>query len=300
MVIENQLKRIRGQDVPGIYSFRANTKDGKVRWMEVNAVMLTWEGKSATLIFLNDITERKQAEEAQVKQVAALARAEELQRSRERIVIVQESLRRELAQELHGSVQNRLIVLQHQILDLEKLDITEEQVAKLKELRTKLEELLEEHCRPISHRLYPSILRQGLTPALQSLGDHFESTLDIDIEVDDELKRQERANRGLIMERVRLTAYRIAEEAINNVIKHAKASRVIMKLAFQSEGWIALTIQDNGEGFDVEQALKGLGILMMQDYAEVVGGRCNISSELGKGTKISVTLPIVATDGVNP
>ena len=79
------------------------------------------------------------------------------------------------------------------------------------------------------------------------------------IERNGELKRKERANRGFIMERVRLAAYRIAEEAINNVIKHAKASRVVIKLAFQSEGWIALTIQENGEGFDVDYGIHNSG-----------------------------------------
>ena len=62
-VAKNHLKRLRGENTPGIYDFRIIDKTGRIKWAEINAVLITWMGKPATLNFLNDITERKHAED---------------------------------------------------------------------------------------------------------------------------------------------------------------------------------------------------------------------------------------------
>lgn len=243
-------------------------------------------------VFVKDITERKRIEEARVERAAALARAEEVQRSRQRITVMQESLRKDIAQQIHSTVQNRLIILMHRLADLERSSPSEQMATELADLRQKLEEVLQDYIRPISHRLFPSILRRGLVPALQSLVDQLEKTKSIDMELSEELKRQERINPRFITEQVRLAAYRIAEEALTNATKHAKASRVTVKLELSSEAWLHLTVRDNGRGFEVESASLGLGILMMQDYAQVVGGSCVISSTRGKGTEVTAEVPL--------
>jgi PAS domain S-box-containing protein len=63
MVLERHKKRLKGEEIPHIYSFRIITKDGEIKWLEINAVVITWEEKPATLNFLTDITERKSSEE---------------------------------------------------------------------------------------------------------------------------------------------------------------------------------------------------------------------------------------------
>jgi len=62
-VAQRPLKRLKGEDLPGVYPFRVVDRDGKVRWMEINAVLSEWNGKPATLNYINDITERRRAEE---------------------------------------------------------------------------------------------------------------------------------------------------------------------------------------------------------------------------------------------
>ncbi len=64
MVVERHLRRLQGERFPSVYSFRVVGKSGKVAWVEINAIAITWEGKPATLNFLSDITQRKEAEEA--------------------------------------------------------------------------------------------------------------------------------------------------------------------------------------------------------------------------------------------
>ena len=63
LVVRNHIRRIQGQDLPGIYSFRVITKSGQVKWAEINTAFIDWEGKSAILAFLTDVTERKLMEE---------------------------------------------------------------------------------------------------------------------------------------------------------------------------------------------------------------------------------------------
>ncbi|MBL7119335.1 MAG: PAS domain S-box protein [Dehalococcoidia bacterium] len=282
-------------EAPGVGS------DGSTAWYQTRFGPIKSDGQVvAAMLIVTDITERKRAEETRVEHVAALARAEELELSRQRIVTVQESLRRDIAQELHGSVQNGLIILLHRLTELERSASPGELATELGDLRQKLGELLDSHIRPISHRLYPSILRQGLVPALQSLGDQFEAILAIEMELDEELMRQERANRRLIPEQVRLAACRIAEEALTNVVKHAEASRVTLGLELSSEGWLRLTVRDDGQGFEGQSTSGGLGILMMHDYAEVVGGRCAVRSAPGEGTGVTATFPLAESGTEHP
>ncbi|MCX5999417.1 MAG: PAS domain S-box protein, partial [Chloroflexi bacterium] len=241
---------------------------------------------AAITMIISDITERKRAERERVEHAMALARAEELQISRRRIVMAQETVRRDIAQKLHGSVQNRLIVLLHNLTEMEHSASSDRLSAQLRELHQRLKEVLDDHIRPISRRLYPSILRQGLVPALQSLGDQFESVLPIEMKLDSELVEEERINRKLVPEQVRLAAYRIAEEALANAAKHAKPYRVDVALERLPDGKLRLTVQDNGQGFAIETVPAGLGILMMQDYAEVAGGTCVVHSAPGEGTSV--------------
>ncbi len=240
-----------------------------------------------------EINLRQQAQREVAEQAAALARADEMQRSRQRIVSAQESLRKEIAQQLHGSVQNRLIFL---VLRLKQLEATAEPkgvALELADLREKFEELLEQEIRSIVHQLYPYILRRGFVPALRSLGDQIESVISIEMDLDEELVRKERADRNLIPEQAKLAAYRIAEEALTNVVKHANASKVSVRLETPFGGWFRLTVQDDGQGFAVEESSEGMGIVGIRDYAEAIGGECVILGAPGKGTQVTATLPLV-------
>ena len=160
-----------------------------------------------------------------------------------------------------------------------------------------LGELIEGEVRSISRQLYPSILRRGLTPAVQSLGDQFEAALPIRMDVDDDLMNKERSDSDLVPEQVRLAAYRIAENALSNVLKHAGAKEVVVTLGLQGEEGLRLSVRDDGQGFDVEEASDGLGLGTVQDYADVVGGKCVIRSAPGEGTEVTATLPLGGPGG---
>jgi len=299
---EEILTQVRAKPgVPFSFEMRARHADGTWHTMEVVLKNLIDDPSvGGILASFRDITERKLGEEARIRHAAALARAEELHRSRQRIVTVQESVRRDIAQQLHGSVQNRLILIMHRLTELERSAPTPETAAAMKDLRQRIEEIVDGYVRPISHRLYPSILRRGLVVALESLADQFEDTLPIEMNLDPELQKLERSAPRTIPEPVRLAAYRIAEEALTNAVKHAGGKPTTIELALFSHGWLRLVVQDSGPGFDPQRVETGLGTLAMQDYAEVVGGSCLIRSSEGSGTAVIATLPLSVPDALLP
>jgi PAS domain S-box-containing protein len=204
------------------------------------------------VVVLRDVTEHLEVQRARVMEAASAVRSEELQRSRQRLVAVAESLRRDISSHLHGSVQNKLILVSHRLRIIIEKSPKGEVRAELKELHRQLEHLTENDVRLISQQLYPAILRRGLIPALQSLNDKFDSILDIKMQIDLSLAQKERADSHYVSDQVRLSAYRIAEASFTNVVKHAGATTVTIDMEEVTGGWFSLTISDEGKGFDVE------------------------------------------------
>jgi signal transduction histidine kinase len=215
-----------------------------------------------------------------------------LQESRARIVRAQEDVRRDIAVHLHGPVQGRLLALKAQLEEISHRDNLDPSVAQpLDAVISNMGQVIQQEISLLSRRLYPAIVRRGIVPSLQSLRDQFETTFEIRLDVDEALAAQERLNANLIPEQTRLAGYRIAEEAMTNVLKHAEASRVTLSLKL-ANGYLTLRIKDDGTGFDAGGDHIGLGLSVMLDYAEAVGGTCRIESVSGAGTSVVALLPV--------
>ena len=93
-------------------------------------------------------------------------------------------------------------------------------------------------------------------------------------------------------EELRLAIYRVVEEALNTVRKHASATRVGLTLDRPTLDRITVSIQDNGRGFDMSRTELGIGILSMQDSCGVVGGTLEIYTSLGNGATIVGSFPV--------
>ncbi|MBM3933457.1 MAG: HAMP domain-containing protein [SAR202 cluster bacterium] len=236
---------------------------------------------------VNDVNARLLAQIEERRQIE-----DELRRSRERVVEVSEALRRDIASHVHGSVQNRLILLMHRLSELGQAGSREDVDAGLRELKSSLSDVIENEVREVSRQLYPSILRRGLTPALLSLADHAQLAIAVDVEIDPVIKQRERQDSSYIPEKVRLAAFRIAEEALSNTIKHAEAKQVWLGLALAPDDVLVLTIRDDGKGFQPGAGDSGAGMGIMNDYAQVAGGECRTESAGGAGTRVEARLPI--------
>jgi two-component system sensor histidine kinase UhpB len=141
--------------------------------------------------------------------------------------------------------------------------------------------------RDIMEGLRPTVLdHYGLMGGLRQLGSQFSQRMGIDIEV-----QGEEADSRLTP-KVELALFRIAQEALNNIAKHAQASQVVLTEECDV-GTVRLIIADNGSGFDrnlVTQPKegRGWGLMTMNERAVAVGGHCHVESQPGHGTRVIV------------
>jgi PAS domain S-box-containing protein len=231
-----------------------------------------------------DITERKLAEE-ELQQVN-----EQLRDLSRRLFQVQDDERRHLARELHDEIGQALTAAKINVDSIESAE-GGTQSLRLKETSTLLDSLLRQ-VRQISLDLHSSLLDDlGLAPALRSLLDQQARRAG--------LRAQFYAAEPLenIDPEIQTTGFRIAQEAITNVLRHAKAQSVGLHLQTEA-GLLQLKIVDDGKGFDLAE-IEGraheeasFGLMGMRERAALVGGRVRIISSPNEGTTIEISLPL--------
>lgn len=228
--------------------------------------------------------------------VAVRDQFEELRRSRLQIIAADERLRREIAELLHGRVQTRLLVAWYKLGECESLLDTEPDKARtlLAQVREEIDEIREQEVRQASHLLHPSIIGVGLVPAIRSLSGRFEGYFPISVKVDPHLADLDGPVQNRIPEPLRLTAYRVVEEALTNVYRHAMANAVAVSLAVDDQRRLAIVVEDSGRGFNTARIKPGLGLSSIAGRVDQAGGTWQISSTLGRGTRLAVLLPLGA------
>jgi signal transduction histidine kinase len=236
---------------------------------------------------------RKATEEALLRQGVAFARAAELQRSRQRLIAAQERVRREVSTQLHDGVQEKLSILKGRLQELLKGTTSASETTRLlSEAIDGLNQVIEQQVAVLSRQLYPATLSQGLVPAFLSFADRYSAGPVVEVELDEDLIGREKADPNWVSEQVKLAMYRIAEQALAQAVEHAKAGKVTVRLGMSREGWLHLTVRDDGQALDAESAPGGQGVATMQDYADAAGGQCVINSTPGAGTEVAAALPL--------
>jgi signal transduction histidine kinase len=223
-----------------------------------------------------DITERKQTDAAMHDLSRRLIRAHEAERAR-------------LGRELHDDVTQRLAVL---AIDVGRVERGADKVLEAETMRGIREGLvrLSEDIHALSYRLHPSVLEDlGLAEALRAECERFSRQESIPID----LKLLELPN--AISPETALCLFRVAQEALRNVARHAKTSRVEITVRTLN-GDLQLVVQDYGIGFDPasQRAHPSLGLASMRERVFLVNGELDIESTPGQGTTILVTVPISA------
>ena len=255
-------------------------KDGTVFPIEISASTFMLGGRRVLCGVVRDITERKQAER-------------DLRDAHGKLVNAREAERRRLASELHDSVSQDIVAVQLAIqkaADAGRGKLDAEQNHLLIAAAAQCVELVKE-VRSICYALYPSTLHTlGLVAALRQLGryckEHVEFSLvcpdDIDVpRFDDERE---------------IALYRIAQEAVNNALRHAGAGKIQLQLS-RSADEITLEIVDDGCGFEpARRAHAGFGLTTMSDRAKAAGGELTIVSEPGR-TCVKVSVPMSGSTG---
>jgi signal transduction histidine kinase len=196
--------------------------------------------------------------------------------------------RAHLARELHDSTAQQLAALVLQLSAVAR-DATDRELAdRLAQLRDQASATLEE-VRLLAHTVHPRVLDDlGLVAALKKLGREASTAANVHIEVLSDINgRAVPATQAAVL-------YRVAQSAVHNVLRHASADSVEMRLSLRS-GSVVLDVIDDGRGFDVAEAERrrpGMGLFTMRERVALAGGRFEVHSAPGVGTHISASIPI--------
>jgi PAS domain S-box-containing protein len=280
-------RRLRGEDVPQQYEVRRLKKDGTIIWCAMMATVIEYEGKPAIMGNMIDITERKQAEKALRKSES------ELRFLSSQLLTAQERERKRLSIELHDELGQALMVLKLKVRSVEQA-LGPDQADLKKDCDETMSYITEvsETVRRLSRDLSPSILEDlGLSAAIWWLVEastqrfHIENSID-PAELD-----------SLFSQEGQITVYRIFQEILTNIAKHARATHVSIEIA-KENGQAVFQVEDNGEGFDVKQVLsrppskKGVGLSAMYERTRMLGGSLDMWSKQGAGTRVTFRIPV--------
>jgi signal transduction histidine kinase len=234
---------------------------------------------------IRDITKRRRAEEKLEEY------SRKLQVLSRRLVEVQETERRNIARELHDEIGQALTVMQLNLQAMLQASGADALSPRLKESLAVVDHVLEQ-VRDISLNLRPLILDDlGLEPALRWFTKRQAALVGLQARFHAEPLKQ-RLNPLIETE-----CFRVAQEALTNVVRHARAKNVSVELR-KKAGQLHLRVRDDGIGFNVgalrEQAVRGasLGLLSMEERAALAGGGLEFKSTLKKGTEVHAWFPL--------
>ena len=245
----------------------------------------TQELASVNESLVAEVAERVQTEES------LESSRQELQRLAFQLLRVQEEERRRISRDLHDDINQRLALLAMEIEAVEQ-QLSSSPVHVGRAVRAIQDRVvdLSDVVRHLAYQLHPSILDDlGLPIALQRLVDDF--TVRSSLRGTFEHKNIPEA----VPQEIATCLYRVAQESLNNVARHAEATRVDVELT-RSRSGLMVTITDDGVGFVSEQSPNGrhgLGLLSMKERVALVQGALQIVSAVGKGTKVQVVVPIL-------
>ena len=264
-------------EIGGSYRFelRVCDRSGGWRWLEITLLKTLLEGEPVVFGAAFNITWRKETER-QLKDMA------------QRLVVAYEEERGHIARELHDEVGQQLIGMKFALENASRHGMAAQSQKALAEARSMLSELMVQ-VREMSLSFRPSILDDlGLLPTLLWYFERYTQRYHIDVSF----------NHASIDRRfadvTEITTYRIVQEALTNVARHARMSHVAVSVRADDHS-MHIRIHDDGVGFDVDETLNAYasrGLAGMRERVELLGGDFHIVSEIGAGSTITVILPI--------
>ena len=286
------LERVREQGRVRDTELQLQCKDGET--LDVSLSVAAIRDEQGNLYYRStwrDITARKRVQAVLDEKQAELERSRlELQALAGRLLTAQEDERRRISRELHDDLNQRLALVTLEIEGLQQ-HLPRSRRATVERLGTVRDQAVElsDVVHGLAYQLHASILDDlGLPAALESYLVDYRQREKVEVEL-----RQERLTDPLPSDAASCL-YRVAQEALRNVARHAGAAHVRLSLT-QSDGGILMTVADDGVGFDVpneENAGSSLGIVGMQERVRLVEGRFSLASRRGEGTRVEVWVPV--------
>jgi two-component system sensor histidine kinase UhpB len=258
-------------------------QDGSCFPLELYIGRVTLNGDPLFAATLHDITERKQAE----RECRNLLEGNRFLIHKS--LAVQEEERRHLAQELHDELGQCMTAIQADAETIHALSKdSNARIAGSASAIVSVSTRMYAVVHSMMQRLRPSVLDNfGLVAAVAEELDAWKARYPgVDC------RFEKHGNLQNLGEQINISLYRIVQESLTNIAKHAAASRVLLALSRADDG-LHLHIEDNGRGMDVDKPSRGLGLIGMRERVEALHGTLAISSVPGRGTAITVTVPVV-------
>lgn len=264
----------------------------KLRLRQKNGLIWGFAGLSGLLLLAGFLTvrnlrHRRQLAEQEIKiqqqQITQLKQEQQLNVA-DAILRGQEDERSRLARDLHDGLGGMLSGVKQSLNGMKGNQILSETgAAALSQVIHDLDRSIGE-LRHIARNMMPeALVRFGLKDALHDYCDHLRLTSKLGVHY------QSFGLENRLPQQTEVILFRIAQELLNNIVKHADASEVLVQL-METDGRVNLTVEDNGKGFDPEKLKKapGVGWLNIQSRVEYLGGTLDLRTELGKGTSVSI------------
>jgi two-component system CheB/CheR fusion protein len=297
--LQEKLEKLRDTHKVGeSFEFEHVISGEPPRFFSIRGCVLQPDGEQYLLATIEDLTTHKEAERLLKAEQVRLASEVELKtqalgRSQDELRALavslfnsQEEERRRIARELHDDLSQRLAALEIDSDQAEQNLSSDNSISResLQRIRSRLAKLSQD-VREMSHRLHPSMIEDlGLKPALQALTEEFGHRENMIATFSSQDVPEN------IPVEVSTVLYRITQEALRNVSKHAGQTHARVSLRGTAEG-IQLQVADFGNGFDPSARRIGLGFVSMGERARQIGATLEVRGALGEGVRVTVNVP---------
>ena len=260
-------------------TWRHKKKDGSIILVDVYANDIIYEGKAARIVLANDVTEKVNAEAAILQQ-----RLMQQKIITETTILVQEKEREEIGKELHDNI-NQILTSTKLYLELAKNGDKDLLVNALSRSYNNINLVIGE-IRKLSKQLVKPGFDTSLKESLADMTEELQAIGSMKINFD-----CHRFTEEIVDGSTKLMIYRVVQEQLNNILKHAAASRVDIELYTVAEN-VYLTVKDNGIGFDKNVKSRGIGLRNIDHRVKFHKGHVQIESTPGAGCTLRVSVPL--------
>ena len=273
---------------------KSTTKEGVNIWLEMSIIPYSpTEDKSELIIIASEITDRKAAQ-FEIERLTKDSFEEKMSQQKiisSKIIENQEKEQNRIAKDVHDGIGQMLTGLKYNLESINIADIekTAVKIEHLKELTTNIIKGV----RTATFNLTPPELSDhGIVPAITKLTQELGKLTGKEILFYNKTDFNKRLD-----SLIEINIYRITQEAINNAIKYADSSNILVSLS-HSKNILSIVIDDDGKGFEPTKVKKvkngdgGMGMTFMKERIKYIDGRLFLNSELGKGTRVTLNIPI--------
>lgn len=260
-------------------------------WLEMSIIPIKSVSlKQKTLILCSDITKRK-LNEVTLDNISKEKYNQQIEAQKmlsSKIIDAQEEERKRVAKDIHDGIGQMLTALKFNVESI-NINNTKTLIGKIENLKGLAKQIIQGVRMATFNLTPPELTDHGIAPALQTLTLQLAKLTSKNILFENKTSFNDRFD-----SLVETNLYRITQEAVNNAIKYATSNYILVSIN-HSNDLLSITIEDDGQGFDIEKIRKkdsdqGMGLFFMQERINYINGRLFINSEKDKGTRVVINL----------